>query len=262
MKNFPHFCMKCIVMQQMILVWVKAHLGSSAPNWSFLRGQTSPKKGQWKKKRQKRKQKSEYQSQVKAGQWKLFYPNGLDFSISDLLNVIKDTYQIDEDIGKDLCFVYAAQTLKKSDMLKNKTITLNPKKEDRSLLWERYVRFLNDEGKMERRALKLDIELRVNTLKGKLSNVILPATTNSFWWTSGILDKQYVMLIFYPMTIQSICWSWKGGHRRTEVKKQYEEILLGEHNVIIQWQVPNSPKSNLLDLGDYNLMLTKFTEQR
>ena len=40
-----------------------------------------------------------------------------------------------------------------------------------------------------------------------------------------------------------------GGHGKIEVKKQYEKILMDEYNVLIEWQVPNSPETNMLDLG-------------
>ena len=40
-----------------------------------------------------------------------------------------------------------------------------------------------------------------------------------------------------------------GGHGKTEIKKQYENILEKEFKIIIEWQVPNSPETNMLDLG-------------
>ena len=40
-------------------------------------------------------------------------------------------------------------------------------------------------------------------------------------------------------------------HGQTEVKKQHEEILQEEYNVIIEWQVPCSSELNLLDLGEW-----------
>ena len=106
---------------------------------------------------------------LKAGQWRHLYPDGLDLKISNILDVIQDTYQIDEDIGEDLCFIYATQTMQKNGMVKNKTVTLHPKRDDSSLLTGQYVRFLNKETmKMERRNLRLnDLELRVCTPKDK-----------------------------------------------------------------------------------------------
>ena len=40
-----------------------------------------------------------------------------------------------------------------------------------------------------------------------------------------------------------------GGHGTNEGKSQYEKILLEDHNIILVWQVPQSPETNMLDLG-------------
>ena len=42
-----------------------------------------------------------------------------------------------------------------------------------------------------------------------------------------------------------------GGHGTDVVKKAYTQRLLEKFNVIIEWQVPNSPETNLLDLGTW-----------
>ena len=40
-----------------------------------------------------------------------------------------------------------------------------------------------------------------------------------------------------------------GGHGQKDVKKDYETILKEKYNVIVHWQIANSPETNLLDLG-------------
>jgi hypothetical protein len=40
-----------------------------------------------------------------------------------------------------------------------------------------------------------------------------------------------------------------GGHGTNEGKDEYEKILKKDYNVILTWQVPNSPETNMLDLG-------------
>ena len=40
-----------------------------------------------------------------------------------------------------------------------------------------------------------------------------------------------------------------GGHGTDAVKLEYEMTLVEEYNVLVDWQVPNSPESNMLDLG-------------
>ena len=40
-----------------------------------------------------------------------------------------------------------------------------------------------------------------------------------------------------------------GGHGTQGGKGEYKQILKDEFNIIIIWQVPNSPEMNMLDLG-------------
>jgi hypothetical protein len=40
-----------------------------------------------------------------------------------------------------------------------------------------------------------------------------------------------------------------GGHRKENIKDQYVLILKEQYKIKVEWQVPNSPKTNLLDLG-------------
>ena len=40
-----------------------------------------------------------------------------------------------------------------------------------------------------------------------------------------------------------------GGHGTNDGKDKYEAILKDKYNTILEWQVPNSPETNMLDLG-------------
>jgi hypothetical protein len=40
-----------------------------------------------------------------------------------------------------------------------------------------------------------------------------------------------------------------GGHRTDKAKDEYVNLLKVEFNIIVLWQVPNSPETNMLDLG-------------
>ena len=51
-----------------------------------------------------------------------------------------------------------------------------------------------------------------------------------------------------------------GGHGKTEIKSEYENILKNEFGVIIEWQVPNSPETNMLDLGVWVALQSKVEE--
>jgi hypothetical protein len=40
-----------------------------------------------------------------------------------------------------------------------------------------------------------------------------------------------------------------GGHGTIEGKEQYEKNLLEDYNIVLNWQVPQLPETNMLDLG-------------
>jgi hypothetical protein len=40
-----------------------------------------------------------------------------------------------------------------------------------------------------------------------------------------------------------------GGHGSNNAKQEYERIIFENFNILVEWQVPNSPDTNLLDLG-------------
>jgi hypothetical protein len=40
-----------------------------------------------------------------------------------------------------------------------------------------------------------------------------------------------------------------GGHRTDKATDEYVNLLKVEFNIIVLWQVPNSPETNMLDLG-------------
>ena len=40
-----------------------------------------------------------------------------------------------------------------------------------------------------------------------------------------------------------------GGHGTDDIKKEYVSILKRSYNIIVEWQIANSPETNLLDLG-------------
>ncbi len=41
----------------------------------------------------------------------------------------------------------------------------------------------------------------------------------------------------------------EGGHGTYSKKEEYVSVLIEKYNIIVVWQVPNSPQTNLLDLG-------------
>ena len=96
-----------------------------------------------------------------------------------------------------------------------------------------------------------DLTLKVNRQKGKIlekdiscdSNFML----NHIREIGASIRKAYAFI--GDDTPVYLFVDNAGGHGKIEVKAQYEKILQEEFNVIIEWQVPNSPETNMLDLG-------------
>ena len=49
-----------------------------------------------------------------------------------------------------------------------------------------------------------------------------------------------------------------GSHGKIKVKEQFVEILKTQYNVEVEWQVPHSPETNMLDLGAWIVLQSKF----
>ena len=45
-----------------------------------------------------------------------------------------------------------------------------------------------------------------------------------------------------------------GGHGSDEAKLIFIDTLLREYNIVVHWQIPNSPELNLLDLGIWQMI--------
>ena len=53
---------------------------------------------------------------------------------------------------------------------------------------------------------------------------------------------------FMLNSIHEICIDNTGGHGTNKGKEEYDKILYEDYFIILLWQVPNSPETNMLDL--------------
>ena len=104
-----------------------------------------------------------------------------------------------------------------------------------------------------------DIELRVNPKSGRL--VEKDITCDSGFMMNHIRDIGKAIRSTYSFLEDThpvfLFMDNAGGHGKTEVKSEYERILKTEFNVHIVWQVPNSPETNMLDLGVWMALQSK-----
>ena len=194
----------------------------------------------------------EINHRLKGGEWKSLFPKEFEITTDEFLSVIQDTYDIDDDIAQDLVFTYSSLSItKKTGEPKSKLIKLTPN-DSGPVIKHRKIKYLNNEGVVCERSLLLDdLQLKVNPQKGT-------------WVERDINCDSTFMMEHIRMIGRAIRDSYSflphdkpihlfmdnaGGHGKTEIKKQYETLLKDEFHILIEWQVPNSPETNMLDLG-------------
>ena len=193
----------------------------------------------------------EINHKLKAHEWRLLYDKDNEYSIYDFITIFKETYSIDDDVGNDLVLIYYSKKMQKGEV-KNKLVKLDPCEENGPVLLGRKIRYVKKDGTLGYCSLALkDLLLRVNPKEGSIMEKDLTCDSKfmmlhiheigkSICDTYSFLPQEQVIYLFMDNA---------GGHGKTEVKKEYERILKNEFNIEIEWQVPNSPKMNMLDLG-------------
>jgi hypothetical protein len=63
----------------------------------------------------------------------------------------------------------------------------------------------------------------------------------------------------YRIAHKKIKTNYSQGHESNEAKDGYEKRLIEKSNIEIVWQVPNSPETNMLDLGAW-MCIQSFVE--
>ena len=196
---------------------------------------------------------SKYQinHKLKAHEWRSLYEKDSEMSIYDLLTIIKETYSIDDDVGDDLVLVYYSKKMQKGEV-KNKLEKLDPREENGPVLRGRRIRYKTKDGTLAYRPLKIkDLLLRVNPKEGSIMEKDLTCDSNFMMKHMHEIGKSIRETYSFLPHKQEIYLFMDNasGHGKTEVKKEYERILKEDYNILIKWQVPNSPETNMLDLG-------------
>ena len=189
---------------------------------------------------------------LKGGEWKSLFPKNGNISVDSFISLIQDNYDIDDDIATDLCFVYKSFSItKKTGEAKPKLVKLSCS-DAGPVLKGRKIKCKKEDGSVYERDLKLnDIELRVNPQKGRFVEKDITCDSNFMMDHIREIGKSIRdAYSFLPSTqIIHLFMDNAGGHGKTVIKQQYEKLLKEEFCISIEWQVPNSPETNMLDLG-------------
>ena len=184
---------------------------------------------------------------IREGQWRSLVPNDEDIQIGRLKNLIQDAYQIDNDIKSRLVFSYSSFPIR-STTGKSAKIRIKDG-DDQLLVGEKKVK---DEPASNPRpltvtdidayvlvpkntAIQEDISCDSEFMLGAIDEIGTAIRSKFFW-----VDKKTSITLFMDNA---------GGHGTDEAKEQYVSKLAEKYNVLVHWQVPNSPETNMLDLG-------------
>ena len=188
---------------------------------------------------------------LKHHEWRKLYPKDTEISVYDLLTIIKETYNLDDDVGDDLVLVYYSRKMQKGE-IKPKFVKISPKDDNGPVLKNRKIRYEKSDGTIGRWNLKLnDLILKVNPQVGSIQEKDL--TCDSKFMMEHIHEIGKSIRQAHSFLLENtpiyLFMDNAGGHGKTEIKKEYEKILKENYNVLIEWQVPQSLETNMLDLG-------------
>ena len=192
-------------------------------------------------------------SRLKLGEWRDLVPKNGDIKVDKLLDMIVEKYKIPSKICEDLTFMYYKYQIspRAKNLIKKKHYI---KRSSAMLLSNRKTSVVIDEAnkQLQERPLNLsDIHIRVYIPKGRVverdincgSEFMLNVVDEigeSIRKAYSFLPQDHPVHLFMDNA---------GGHGKKEIKEEYVRKLKDKYNVIVVWQVPHSPESNMLDLG-------------
>ena len=182
----------------------------------------------------------EINNMLKDGVWREFYDKGMTFK--EFVEQIEATFDLPADILPNIVLTYHtySSTGKSRPLMKIR---------DGSVLEKRTIR---DSPNKPLRPLTLkDLKLRVIQESGvyydkdtTCDSEFMMSVVNEIG--SAIRDKFHFIPKITPVYLYI---DNAGGHGTDLIKDQYTKILKDTYNVCIKWQCPNSPETNMLDLG-------------
>jgi len=174
----------------------------------------------------------------------LLYSPLTNDKINVFINIIKNHYSLDDYITERIVFTYHTWSKTK----KTKSIIHLSTKSDVYLLRNRTIN--PEEG--PRRPLTIDdLVLHVQYVKGDFKEKDVNCNSQ---FMNNVMDEIGTSIRRDMTHVPNsepiyLFMDNAGGHGKENVKDNYKKHLLEKYKIKILWQVPNSPETNLLDLG-------------
>ena len=189
---------------------------------------------------------------IKQGAWKDIYANDPSICIDDFLDDIAEFFELDDEISEKLCLSY--DTLARIHMT---TKHLNRFKDGREeLLIGREVKMADG----SKRPLTInDMKLSVMYEQGDKRQKDCSCDTTYMKKIMPIVGNEIRDYFFWLNNSEPIYLiiDNAGGHGTNVAVEEYRKMLQDEFNIILKHQVPNSPETNLLDLGVWRALQSR-----
>jgi len=188
---------------------------------------------------------SQLNTLIKEGDWKQHFSEDTEMTVGELLTIIENFYGIFDDCR--LCLSY--KSLRRTKMGE---IILTIDDNDDELI-EREIKDANGAT----RALTIDdLDLAVLIKKGDEVEADCSCDSTFMLAVMDDIGKAIRNYFFWvpAATVIYLIIDNAGGHGTNEAIEQYRELLFRMYKVQLLHQVPNSPETNLLDLGVWRAM--------
>ena len=191
-------------------------------------------------------------NRLKMGEWRKLLSDGT-ITVENFLSNICRLYKIEPMVGKDLCLVY--KNFKISPRAKNiEYDTIRLRRDDTSQLLEGRTIDIprDDNASIFTRPIRIeDLKLKIEIPKGR--TLVKDMSCNSTFMINtvdamgqSIRDAYSFVSHDHPIYLFI---DNAGGHGTKEIKEKYVNRLRDKYNVLVEWQIPHSPETNMLDLG-------------
>jgi hypothetical protein len=169
-------------------------------------------------------------------------------TVQESIDEIQHVYGLHDNVAERLCFSF--HTFSKTRKKKIKRMYMGENGEGSCALLLGKKKIVDKSGKTRLLTLEdLDLHVRVPrhskierdmTCDSTFMLQSVDETGDSIRSTLHWIPKSEAIILFMDNA---------GGHGTDESKKEYVSILRKKYNIWVEWQIPNSPETNLLDLG-------------
>ena len=200
----------------------------------------------------------EINHKLRIEEWKLLFPPTITtVSVNSLLDAIAQNYNLPPSVLANLCFTYNSTKIVtkkggKSKVFKEYGIKIH--RSDGDIFSNRVVSYPHSNGQMElcQRPLSLkDLHLKVVVPAQSVTD--RDVSCDSKFMSDSIDEIGSSIRSHYSFVPHNkpiyLFMDNAGGHGKVDVKEEYVKKLAEVYNIIVEWQVPHSPETNMLDLG-------------